>query len=156
LYFSLFLDPRIFTKSAIRCVLGWSLLNKIQVLTLLSRNLYGGCPEYSEYEIHQVEPKDYGSQTFSFLACKKEAVGVVKKFANGNGAWQTEIFLSLKSRFFALKSTKTWKTATIFSFIPSLNQYFLHIPYVASKSNKDFYLSRAVAAATTYSPDHKT
>jgi hypothetical protein len=24
----------------------------------------------SEYEVHQVGPKDYGSQNFSFLACK--------------------------------------------------------------------------------------
>jgi hypothetical protein len=38
-----------------------------------SRNLYGRYPkdskfQNSEYEVHQVDPKDYGSQSFSFLA----------------------------------------------------------------------------------------
>jgi hypothetical protein len=40
----LFLNPDIVTKSAIRYVLGWSLLYKTQVLILLSRNLYGRYP----------------------------------------------------------------------------------------------------------------
>jgi hypothetical protein len=35
--------------------------------------------------LHQVGPKDYDSQNFSFLARKGEAVGVMKIFANGNG-----------------------------------------------------------------------
>jgi hypothetical protein len=39
----------------------------------LSRNLYGRYPkdskfQNSEYEVHQVGPKYYGSQNFSFLA----------------------------------------------------------------------------------------
>jgi hypothetical protein len=35
--------------------------------------------------VHQVGPKDYVSQNFSFLACEEEAEGMV--FANsGNGA----------------------------------------------------------------------
>jgi hypothetical protein len=80
-----FLDPNIGNKSAIRYVLGGSLLNKTQVLTLLSRNLYGRYPkdvkfQNSEYEVH---PVDYGSQNFSFLARKGEAVGVVQFFSNG-------------------------------------------------------------------------
>jgi hypothetical protein len=93
-------------------VLGWSLLKKTQVLTLLSRNLYGRYFynvkfQNSEYEVHQVGPKNYGSQNFSLLAC--EAVGVVQFFANGGyGAWQPETFLSC---FYAIKSTKTWKSA---------------------------------------------
>jgi hypothetical protein len=40
-YIFWFLDPKIVTKSAIRCILGWNLLNKTQGLTFLSRNLYG-------------------------------------------------------------------------------------------------------------------
>jgi hypothetical protein len=44
----------------------------IAVLTL-TWNLYGRVPKDSkfqnfEYEVHQVGPKDYGSQNFSFLA----------------------------------------------------------------------------------------
>jgi hypothetical protein len=41
------------------------------------------------YEVHQVGLKYFGSQNFSFLACKEEAVGVVQIIANGgngNGA----------------------------------------------------------------------
>jgi hypothetical protein len=39
------------------------------------------------YKVHQVGPKNYGSQNFSFLARMGEAVGVVQNFANGgNGA----------------------------------------------------------------------
>jgi hypothetical protein len=39
----------------------------------LNRNLYGRYPkdskfQNSEYEVHQVGPKDYGSQNFTFLA----------------------------------------------------------------------------------------
>jgi hypothetical protein len=60
-----------------------------------------------EYEVLQVGPKDYGSQNFSFIVCKREAVGVVQNFANsGNGVWQTEFFLSLKSCFLPLKRLK--------------------------------------------------
>jgi hypothetical protein len=32
----------------------------------------------SEYEVHQVGPKDFGSQNFSFLALKAESVGEVQ------------------------------------------------------------------------------
>jgi hypothetical protein len=40
-----------------------------------------------EYEVHQVGLKDYGSQNFSFLALKGEAVGVTQISSyNGNGA----------------------------------------------------------------------
>jgi NOL1/NOP2/fmu family ribosome biogenesis protein len=39
----------------------------------------------SEYRGHQVSPKVSGSQNFSFLAFKGEAVGVAKIYANGNG-----------------------------------------------------------------------
>jgi hypothetical protein len=39
----------------------------------------------SEYRGHQVDPKYSGSQNFSFLAYKGEAVGVAKIYANGNG-----------------------------------------------------------------------
>jgi hypothetical protein len=50
-----------------------NLLNKTQGLTFLSWNLYERYPkdskfQNSEYEVHQVGPKDYGSQNFSFLA----------------------------------------------------------------------------------------
>jgi hypothetical protein len=33
-----------------------------------------------EYEVHQVGPKDFGSQNFSFLAFKGKAVGVTQIF----------------------------------------------------------------------------
>jgi hypothetical protein len=40
-----------------------------------------------EYEVHQVGLKDYGSQNFSFLAFKGEAVGVAQiLYHNGDGA----------------------------------------------------------------------
>jgi hypothetical protein len=63
----------------------------------------------SEYEVHQVGLKDYGSQNFSFLAFKEEAVGVAQILyhnGDGGGAWQTDFF-SLKSCFLAIKSPKT-------------------------------------------------
>jgi hypothetical protein len=63
--------------------------------------------------VHQVSLKDSKSQNFSFLDFKGEVVGVTQISSyNGNGAGQTEIFLSLKSckkrksakKFFQLKS----------------------------------------------------
>jgi hypothetical protein len=39
----------------------------------------------SEYAGHQVGLKDSGSQNFSFLAFKWEAIGVAKIYTNGNG-----------------------------------------------------------------------
>jgi hypothetical protein len=43
--FSGFWTTKIVTKNAIRCILGWNLLNKTQGLNFLCRNLYGilGC-----------------------------------------------------------------------------------------------------------------
>jgi hypothetical protein len=43
-------------------------------------SLYLKEPEFqnSEYEVHQVGPKDSGSQNFSFLALKAEPVGEVQ------------------------------------------------------------------------------
>jgi hypothetical protein len=68
-----FLDPNIVTKNAVRCVLRGNLLNKTQGLTFLSQNSYGRYPkdskfQNSEYKVHQVGPKDYGSQNFNSLA----------------------------------------------------------------------------------------
>jgi hypothetical protein len=68
-----------------------------------SRNSYGRYPkdvkfQNSEYEVHQVSLKDYGSQNFSFLAFKREAVGE-RQISSYNGAWQTENFFSLKTCF---------------------------------------------------------
>jgi hypothetical protein len=55
-------------------------------------------------------------------------------YHNGDGAWQTEFF-SLKSCFLAIKQSWNMKISNIFfSFFPSRNQYFPHIPYVASKN----------------------
>jgi hypothetical protein len=49
----------------------------------------GGTLRISNFKIlnegHQVGPKNSGSQNFSFLAFKGEAVGVAKIYANGNG-----------------------------------------------------------------------
>jgi hypothetical protein len=45
-----FLDPKIVTKSAIRCILEWNLLNKTQGLTLLSRNLYRRYPKDVKFQ----------------------------------------------------------------------------------------------------------
>jgi hypothetical protein len=49
----------------------------------LQKPLLGGYlkePEFqnSEYEVHQVGPKDFESQNFSFLALKAEPVGEVQ------------------------------------------------------------------------------
>jgi hypothetical protein len=81
----------------------------------LNRNLYGRYPKdskfkNSEYEVHQVGLKDYGSQNFSFLAFIGTEL-VSRQISSGNGAWQTEKFFSLKSCFLAIKSPKTWKSA---------------------------------------------
>jgi hypothetical protein len=67
----------------------------------------------SEYEVHQVGPKNAGSQNFSFLAFKGEAVGVTQ-IPSYNGAWQTENFFLHKSCFLGIKSPKTWKSAINF------------------------------------------
>jgi hypothetical protein len=61
------------TKIAIRFVLRGNLLYKTRGLTFLSRNLYGRYPGDSKFqnsgsEVHQVGPKNYVSQNFSFLA----------------------------------------------------------------------------------------
>jgi hypothetical protein len=60
----------------------------------------------SEYKVHQVGPKDSGSQNFSFLALTSEPVDEVQIFAYGNGALQTKFFLSPKSCFYPLKVLK--------------------------------------------------
>jgi hypothetical protein len=84
--------------------------------------------------VNQVGPKDSESLNLSFLALKGEAVGVPQISSyNGNGARQTDFFLSLKSCYLAIKSPKVKISRFFFSFFPSLNQYFPHIPYVASK-----------------------
>jgi hypothetical protein len=45
---------------------------------LIEIRIYDVKFQNSEYEVHQVGLKDYGSQNFSFLAFKGEAVGVVQ------------------------------------------------------------------------------
>jgi hypothetical protein len=52
-----------------------NLKNLSEVATLRNLN--------SKYEVHQVGPNDSGSQNFSFLAPKAEAVGVTQICANG-------------------------------------------------------------------------
>jgi hypothetical protein len=58
----------------------------------LKKPLLGGYPkepvsQNSEYEVHQVGPKDSGNQNFIFLASKEEAVGVTQILCHiGNGA----------------------------------------------------------------------
>jgi hypothetical protein len=52
-------------------------------IRFFSLNLYRRYPwdvkfQNSEYEMHQVGPKDYGSQNFRFLALSAEAVGEAK------------------------------------------------------------------------------
>jgi hypothetical protein len=65
------------------------------VRRLLCRNLYGRYPKdfkfsNSEYEVHQVEPKDYGSP--KFLLAFRDWSSVETNFCNDNGAWQTDFF----------------------------------------------------------------
>jgi hypothetical protein len=107
----------------------------------LNRNLYGRYPkdskfQNSEYEVHQVGPKDYRSQNFSFLAFIGTELVFRQISSNngGNGAWQTEIFFSLKSCFLAIR-TNVKISNKKFSFFSTRNQNFPHIPYVASEKN---------------------
>jgi hypothetical protein len=83
-------------------------------------------------------------ENFSFLAFKATSVASRQISSNiggnggngGNGAWQTEIFISLKSSYLFIKGQKNEYQRFFFfffSFFSSLNQYFPHIPYVASK-----------------------
>jgi hypothetical protein len=71
--------------------------------------------------VHQVGPKDSGSQNFSFLALKAEPVGEVQILRTATAR---------DRRIFFYRSNKK------FSFFSSRNQYFPHIPYVASKNWK--------------------
>jgi hypothetical protein len=80
----------------------------------------------SEYEAHQVGPKDFASQNFSFLVLKAEPVGEVKILLTVRDG---RIFLLLKSCYLAIKISNQKN-----SFFSSRNQYFPHIPYVASKN----------------------
>jgi hypothetical protein len=66
----------------------------------------------SEYELHQVGPKNSGSQNFSFLALKAEPVGEVHilRTATATAPDRRKNF-SLKSCFLAIKSPETWKSA---------------------------------------------
>jgi hypothetical protein len=58
------------------------------------------------------EPKFQLSRSYG-LGCRR-GTNFAYGNGNGNGAWQTEFFLSLKSCFLAIKSPKTWKSAIIF------------------------------------------
>jgi hypothetical protein len=53
-------------------------LSEVATLRILSIKIH-------EYEVHQVGSNDPGSQNFSFLAHKAEAVGVTQFCANGGG-----------------------------------------------------------------------
>jgi hypothetical protein len=75
----LFLDPKIGIKSAVRFC-GKMCLNKLKVIHFLVGICMGGtlgCQifENSEYELHQVCPKDSGSQIFSFLKAETGGEG---------------------------------------------------------------------------------
>jgi hypothetical protein len=56
------------------------------------------------------EPKFQLSRSYG-LGCRR---GTNFAYGGGNGAWQTENFLLLKSCFLAIKSPKTWKSAINF------------------------------------------
>jgi hypothetical protein len=61
----------------------------------------------SEYEVHQVEPNYFGSQNFSFLASKGEAVGSIQ-ISSYDGACQTKkIFWAHIMFFHVFKKSKT-------------------------------------------------
>jgi hypothetical protein len=55
-------------------------------------------------------PKEPSSQNVSFLAFMREALGEAKIYANGNGAWQMEIFIAQMMLCSQKKSPVTiWK-----------------------------------------------
>jgi hypothetical protein len=95
--------------------LGENCLTKTQVLTLLSRNLYGRYPKDSkykdsEYEVHQVGLKDSGIQHFRILAFKGEAVGVTQIYPT-TAATATTVRDRRKtntSRIFHMWQVQTW------------------------------------------------
>jgi hypothetical protein len=71
---------------------------------ILSQNFKGKF-QNSEYEVHQVDPKDSGSHNFSFLALKREVVGVTQILRTATARDGRKIFiLSLKSLFIHKKS----------------------------------------------------
>jgi hypothetical protein len=88
--------------------------------------------------VHQVGPKDSGSQNFSFLALKAEPVGEVQILrtatATATARDRRKKFIA-QIMFFSHKKSKNVKISNKkFSFFSSRNQYFPHIPYVASKN----------------------
>jgi hypothetical protein len=64
------LDNKIIIKSAVSFVLSDICLAKLMFLRFLVRTLLEGDSTFqnSEYEVHQIGPKNYGSQNYSFLA----------------------------------------------------------------------------------------
>jgi hypothetical protein len=107
----------------------------LSVRRSLSRNSYGRYPkdskfQNSEYDVHQVGPKDFGSQYFSFLASIGTELVPRQISATARDRRKKSI---AQIMLFSIKSHKKLKLAIFFSFFSSLNQYFPHIPYVASR-----------------------
>jgi hypothetical protein len=87
------------------------------------------------YEVNQVGSKDFGSQNFTFLALKGKAVGAPKFYAQRRQRRVTDgIFYIAQIILVIHKSRKMKICDFFFSFFSTLNQYFPHIPYVASKN----------------------
>jgi hypothetical protein len=63
-------------------------------------------PEFQnyEYEVHQVGPKDSGSQNFSFLALKAEPVGKVQILRAATARDRREFFIA-QTMFFSHKKS---------------------------------------------------
>jgi hypothetical protein len=98
-------------KNYIKFVLHRNLLNKTQFSTFFVRNLYGRYPkdvkfQNSEYEVHQVSLKYSGSQNFSFLAFKGEAVSFRVTTAMATARDRRNYFYRCNRVFYSYKVLK--------------------------------------------------
>jgi hypothetical protein len=85
--------------------------------------------------VHQFGSKDSGSQNFTFLALKGKAVSVTQILCTtAVTARDRRIFFLIAQIMLVIhKKSRKMKISDFFSFFSTLNQYFPHMPYVASK-----------------------
>jgi hypothetical protein len=84
--------------------------------------------------VHQVGSKDSGSQNFTLLALMGKAVGVTQILCTTAAtARDRRNFFMAQIMLVIHKKSRKMKISDFFSFFSTLNQYFSHNLYVASK-----------------------
>jgi hypothetical protein len=102
--------------------------------------------------VHQVDLKDPGSQNLRTLAFKAEAVGVTQIYTTM--AMAATARDRRKIMFFSHNKSKNVKISNnFFSFFSSLNQYFPHIPFVASKKETSIFWTVSTIAGCDLDQD---